>query len=117
MYKRKIPVDLDCGVTITQLVIGGKWKPYLINCITKGYHRPADFQAVITGATKRVLTQQLNELEQMGLVRREVYAEVPMRVEYFLTELGDSMVPIIRMMDKWGLEHRDLFDEMGNVMK
>ena len=103
--------DSNCGVTVTQFVIGGKWKPYLINCITKGYHRPIDFQKVIEGATKRVLTQQLNELEEMGIVRKVVYPVVPMKVEYFLTELGNSLVPIIRMMDDWGNKHRYLAEQ------
>ena len=116
MYERKIPpIDLNCGVTITQFLIGGKWKPYLINCMTKGYHRPMDFRRVIVGATKRVLTQQQNELESMGIVRKVVYDVVPMKVEYFLTELGESLVPIIRAMDEWGEQHKDLFDENGNV--
>ena len=111
MYERKIPIDTNCGVTVTKFVIGGKWKPYLINCITKGYHRPIDFQKVIEGATKRVLTQQLNELEEMGIVRKVVYPVVPMKVEYFLTELGNSLVPIIRMMDDWGNKHRYLAEQ------
>ena len=111
MYERKIAIDTNCGVTVTQFVIGGKWKPYLINCITKGYHRPIDFQKVIEGATKRVLTQQLNELEEMGIVRKVVYPVVPMKVEYFLTELGNSLVPIIRMMDDWGNKHRYLAEQ------
>ena len=111
MYERKIQIDTNCGVTVTQFVIGGKWKPYLINCITKGYHRPIDFQKVIEGATKRVLTQQLNELEEMGIVRKVVYPVVPMKVEYFLTELGNSLVPIIRMMDDWGNKHRYLAEQ------
>lgn len=111
MYEHKIPIDTNCGVTVTQFVIGGKWKPYLINCITKGYHRPIDFQKVIEGATKRVLTQQLNELEEMGIVRKVVYPVVPMKVEYFLTELGNSLVPIIRMMDDWGNKHRYLAEQ------
>lgn len=111
MYERKIPIDANCGVTVTQFIIGGKWKPYLINCITKGYHRPIDFQKVIEGATKRVLTQQLNELEEMGIVRKVVYPVVPMKVEYFLTELGNSLVPIIRMMDDWGNKHRYLAEQ------
>ena len=113
MYERKLPIDIDCGVTVTQLVIGGKWKPHLINCITRGYRRPADFQKIITGATKRVLTHQLNELEKMGVVRKTVYPVVPMKVEYFLTGLGESLVPVIRMMDDWGNHHRELFDETG----
>ena len=109
MYKYKIPpIDLDCGVTITQYVMGAKWKPYLINCMTKGIHRPVDFQRTIKGA-------QLGELESVCIVRRVVHDTIPMKTEYFLTELGESLVPIIRMMDAWGNEHRNMFDEMGNL--
>lgn len=114
MYEHKIPpIDLDCGVTMTLHVIGGKWKPYLINCITKGYHQPKEFQRTIAGATKRVLVKQLGELEAAGVVRKVTYDTVPMKTEYFLTELGESLVPIIRLIDKWGLDHKDLFNEMG----
>lgn len=59
--------------------------------------------------------QQLGELEAVGTVRRVVHDTVPMKTEYFLTELGESLVPIIRLMDAWGNEHRGMFDEMGNV--
>ncbi len=53
MHKRKIPpIDLECGVTIIQYLTGGKWKPYLINCITKGHHRPMDFRRIIAGRQK-----------------------------------------------------------------
>lgn len=114
MYEHKIPpIDLDCGVTITQYVMGGKWKPYLINCMTWGIHRPVDFQRMINGATRRVLVQQLGELEAVGVARRIVYNTVPMKTEYFLTELGESLIPIIRMMDAWGNDHRGMFNEMG----
>ena len=116
MYEYKIPpIDLDCGVTITQYVMGAKRKPYLINCMTQGIRRPVEFQRAIKGATRRVLVQQLGELEAVGIVRRVVYDTVPMKSEYFLTELGRSLVPIIRMMDAWGNEHREMFDEMGNL--
>ena len=59
--------------------------------------------------------QQLGELESVGIVRRVVYYTIPMKTEYFLTPLGESLVPIIRMMDTWGNEHREMFDEMGNL--
>lgn len=83
--------------------------------MTKGIHRPVDFQRAIKGATRRVLVKQLGELELVGVVYRVVYDTVPMKTEYFLTELGESLVPIIRMMDVWGIEHRESFDEMGYV--
>lgn len=114
-YKRKIPIDLECGVTVYDLMVGGKWKPHLINCMNKGIKRPSEFRRVIPGATKRVLQQQLNEMERMGLVSKEVFAEVPLRVEYTLTERGRSLLPIIRSMDEWGLAHACLFDEKGEL--
>ncbi len=112
-YERKIPIDLDCGVTIYQIMAGGKWKPYLINCMNGGMRRPSEFRRIIPGATKRVLARQLNEMEEMGLVVKIVYPEIPPRVEYSLTETGASLVPVIRMMDEWGLRHSRLFDGNG----
>lgn len=114
-YERKIPIDLDCGVTIYQIMLGGKWKPYLINCMNRGVDRLVDFQKIIPGATKRVLAQQLMEMERMGLVSKTVYAELPLRTEYRLTSLGESAIPIIRAMDAWGLAHSSLFDELGQL--
>lgn len=114
-YERKIPIDLKCGVTIYDLMAGGKWKPYLINCMNRGIKRPSEFQRIIPGATKRVLQQQLNEMERMGLVTKKVFAEVPPRSEYSLTERGQSLLPIIRQMDDWGLRHAYMFDEMGQL--
>lgn len=74
-YERKIPIDIDCGVTIFRIMIGGKWKPYLINCINHGICRLVDFQKVISGTTKRVLAQQLMEMEGMELVSKTIYAD------------------------------------------
>lgn len=87
MYERKIPINLDCGIEITMNVIGGKWNPWLINRIREGRHRPMDLQRAIPITTKRVLTQQLNELENIGLF------------------------PIIDAMNEWGNNHRNLFEE------
>lgn len=114
-YERKIPIDLKCGVTIYDIMVGGKWKSYLIKCMNGRIKRPSEFQRVIPGATKRVLQQQLNEMERMGIVSKETFAEVPVRVEYSLTERGRSLLPIIRLMDEWGLSHAHLFDEMGQL--
>lgn len=117
MYKYKIPpIDLDCGVTITQYVMGAKWKPYLINCMTKGIHRPVDFQRTTKGAPRRVLVQQLGELESVGIVRRVVHDTIPMKTEYFLTELGESLVPYYPHDGRLGPTNiRNMFDEMGNL--
>lgn len=56
-YERKMPIDLECGVTIYDIMADGKWKPYLINCMNRGVRRPSEFQCFIPGATKRVLQQ------------------------------------------------------------
>lgn len=114
-YERKIPIDLECGVSIYQIMLGGKWKPYLINCMHRGINRLIDFQKIIPGATKRVLLQQLMEMERMGLVSKTIYAAIPLRTEYRLTALGESAIPVIRAMDAWGLEHSRLFDEFGQL--
>ncbi len=110
MYERKIPIDADCGVTVFQTVVGAKWKPYLISCLTRGIRRPAEFQKAIAGADRRVLAKQLRELEQMGIIRQKVYPAIPQRVEYFLTDLGESVVPVIRAMDDWGNAHRRIVE-------
>lgn len=110
MYERKIPIDADCGVTVFQAVVGAKWKPYLISCLTKGIRRPSEFQKAITGADKRVLAKQLRELEQMGIIRKKVYPVIPQKAEYFLTDLGESVAPVIRTMDDWGNAHRRIVE-------
>ena len=110
MYQRKIPVDKEWGIVIFMELMGGKWKPWLINHIHDGEHQPKQLQQGIPLAAKRVLTKQLGELEAAGLVYKKVYAEIPMRVEYFLTAVGESVYPIIQEMDKWGKAHQQLLD-------
>jgi DNA-binding HxlR family transcriptional regulator len=117
MYEKKIPMNLDCGVEITQRAIGGKWRPYVIDYITRGFHRPSDLQEEIPCITKRVLHQTLSDLLDLKIVRKEVYDEMPPRVEYYLTERGESLVPIIRMMHQWGTKHHNLYDDLGAVRK
>jgi DNA-binding HxlR family transcriptional regulator len=97
----------SCPVTATMKVLGGKWKPILINAI---YHTaPARFGELkrsVVGITPSMLTQQLRELEADGLIRRKIYAEIPPKVEYTLTEFGLTLSPIMLSMAKWGEEYR-----------
>ncbi|MBC9909004.1 winged helix-turn-helix transcriptional regulator [Chitinophaga varians] len=102
MYEKKNPKDLSCGMGMTLEIIGGKWKPCLINSIHKGIHRPSELARQNPGASKRVLSLQLKELEEHGVVRKIIYPELPPKVEYFLTELGESLLPIVELMEKWG---------------
>ena len=97
----------SCPVTATMQVLGGKWKAILINAI---YHTsPARFGELkrsVKGITQSMLTQQLRELEVDGLISRKIYAEIPPRVEYTLTEFGLTLSPIMQSMAKWGEEYR-----------
>ncbi|OUL63356.1 helix-turn-helix domain-containing protein [Flavobacterium sp. AJR] len=103
MYQRKIPIDYNCGLTVAMEVVGSKWKFCLLDEISKGIKRPKDLVKEIRGISKRVLQNQLKELEFHGLLSKTVYTEVPLRVEYYLTETGESLLPLIVALDKWGL--------------
>lgn len=104
MYQRKIPIDYNCGLNVAMEVVGSKWKFCLLDEISKGTKRPKDLITVVNGITKRVLQNQLKELEFHGLLGKTIYTEIPLRVEYFLTESGESLMPLIVAIDKWGLE-------------
>ncbi|MEM9708494.1 MAG: helix-turn-helix domain-containing protein [Pseudomonadota bacterium] len=92
----------DCPVTYCLSLIGGKWKPVIIFCIANGVDRFGAMQRSVFGITKQMLTKQLRELEADGLISRTVFAEVPPRVEYALTDKGRSVLPIIEEMKAWG---------------
>jgi len=103
MYQRKIPIDYNCGLNVAMEVVGSKWKFCLLDEISKGTKRPKDLVKVVNGITKRVLQNQLKELEFHGLLRKTIYTEIPLRVEYFLTASGESLMPLVVAIDKWGL--------------
>lgn len=95
----------DCPVTYCLSMIGGKWKPVIIFCIANGIDRFGAMQRAVRGITKQMLTKQLRELEADALISRTVYAEVPPRVDYALTDKGRSVLPIIAEMRMWGQNH------------
>lgn len=97
----------NCPVTATMKVLGGKWKPILINAIY--FTSPARFGELkrsVVGITQSMLTQQLRELEEDGIISRKIYAEIPPKVEYTLTEFGLTLSPVIQTMAQWGEEFR-----------
>ena len=106
-YKKKIPIELDCGLDLVKEVLFGKWKIHLLYFISEGAKRPGELQRKIPAATRRVLNVQLNQLEEHGLIAKKIYAELPPRVEYSLTALGASVVPVITAFGKWGDDHRE----------
>ncbi|MFC3198079.1 winged helix-turn-helix transcriptional regulator [Parapedobacter deserti] len=102
MYVNKIPLTLDYGVSVTMKVIGGKWKPCIIDCIANGISRPAQIQKAIKQASLRVINQQLAELLDYEIVSKEVFEGYPLRVEYRLTPFGTTLLAVIDAMQKWG---------------
>ena len=97
----------NCPVTATMRVLGGKWKPILINAIY--FTTPARFGELkrsVIGITQSMLTQQLRELEDDGIIDRKIYAEIPPKVEYTLTEFGLTLSPVIQTMANWGVEYK-----------
>jgi len=107
MYKRKIPIELNCGLDLVKEVLYGKWKVHLIYFISQGLKRPSELQRKIPRATRRVLNVQLNQLEDHGLISKKIYAQLPPKVEYALTRLGRSVLPIVMALGKWGDDHQE----------
>ena len=94
-----------CPVEATLARMGGKWKGIILYHLLGGKKRFGELKQLMPAVAFRTLTLQLRQLEEDGLVARTVFAEVPPRVEYALTELGQSMYPILQAMSDWGLDH------------
>jgi len=94
-----------CPVTQTMAVIGGKWKPIILFCIREDKKRFSEIKRLIPGVTQKMLTQQLRELEEQGIVHREIHPVIPPKVEYSLTPYGCTLIPILDAMAKWGKNH------------
>ena len=96
------------GIDAALDVIGGKWKPLVLYQLKEGTLRFSGILAKVQPKiTQRMLTKELRELERDGLITRKVYAEVPPKVEYSLTERGASLIPILDQLCDWGYEHMD----------
>jgi len=91
-----------CGIDVTLAVVGGKWKASILWHLAQDTMRFSDLQRQFSDTTRKMLTQQLRELEADGLVHREVYPQVPPKVEYSLTAKGRSIFPILQHMCDWG---------------
>jgi DNA-binding HxlR family transcriptional regulator len=117
MYEKKIPKDFSCGIAVMMEIIGGKWKSYLIFLISQGIRRPSDLQRAVPSATRRVLNLQLRELEFHGIIKRVIYPELPPKVEYYLTEFGTSILPVVEAMDNWGAGYLDIFRQLMEKKK
>lgn len=97
-----------CSVELTLDLIGGKWKGVILyRLLTEKVLRFNELRRLLPNITQRMLTNQLRELEGVGLIARKVYAEVPPKVEYRLTDYGQTLAPVIQTLKAWGDAHLD----------
>ena len=100
-----------CPVDVTLSVIGGKWKLLIYDQLNRGVTRFGQLKRAIPRITQTMLTQQLRELEQDGIVTRTIYAEIPPRVEYALTDFGRTLECVIAVMCQWGTQYQAMVVE------
>lgn len=100
--KKELP---KCPVEITLTLIANRWKVLVLRDLMDGTRRFGELKKSVTGISQKVLTSTLREMESSGLLTRKVYAEIPPRVEYTLTETGYSLKPVLNAMWKWGSEY------------
>ena len=97
---------IRCPVEVTLAVIGGKWKPLILwHLYEGGVRRFLELQRLIPGITRKMLTQHLRDLERDGVVARQIFDEMPLRVEYSLTKYGRTLRPLMRVLSDWGSKH------------
>ncbi len=108
LTKEELPA---CPVATTVRLIGNKWKLLIIRNLLVGTQRFGELKRTIPGISQKVLTDNLRSMEADGIIKRKVYAEVPPKVEYSLSPLGNSMRPIIKAMETWGTEYKNSFNK------
>jgi DNA-binding HxlR family transcriptional regulator len=96
----------DCPVVAALEVIGGKWKPLILFQLRERPMRFSELRRMVPQATQKMLTQQLRDLERDGIIHRKVYAVVPPKVDYSLTDYGQTLKPLLALMCDWGSKHR-----------
>ena len=102
MRHKRYDCDFGCPVEACVEVIGGKWKGVILFHLLGGTKRFNELSRLMPAVTQRMLTRQLRELEDDGIVARKIYAEVPPRVEYSLTEFGLTLEDLLRRLQQWG---------------
>ncbi|MGI5402626.1 winged helix-turn-helix transcriptional regulator [Streptomyces sp. CA-135486] len=98
----KVKASYRCGLDAAVDVVGGKWKPLILWALHDGTYRFGELKRRVSGVSEKMLIQQLRELEADGIVHREVYREVPPRVEYSLTDLGRALNTALLPLGEWG---------------
>ncbi|MET3878711.1 MULTISPECIES: winged helix-turn-helix transcriptional regulator [Chitinophaga] len=113
-YTRNENIIIECDLTYAVNKIGGRWKILILSKLEKKKMRFSELKKEFCYITERMLTLQLRAMEQDGLVKRTVYAEVPPRVEYELTEMAAEFGPIFKQLSEWGGKHRKLITKEAN---
>ncbi|MCP1103304.1 DNA-binding HxlR family transcriptional regulator [Aequitasia blattaphilus] len=98
--------QMDCPIELTVQLIGNKWKPIIIHHLLEGKKRFNELKRLLPNISQKILTDNLRALEEDGIITRTVYPEVPVRVEYELTDIGRRLYKVIDEMRDWGEEYR-----------
>lgn len=110
MPNKKLPSNLPaCPVEVTLLLLSNKWTILILRDLFTGTKRFGELKKSLNGVSQKVLTANLRSLEEKGITEREVFPEVPPRVEYRLTDLGKTLDPIIKSMHDWGEFYKSIF--------
>src|SRR6185369_17662165 len=119
MKRRNFARRPGCAVEVTLDLIDGKWKGVILYHLQGGSQRFGELRRLMPSITQRMLTKQLRALEDDGLIVRKVYAEVPPRVEYRLSEVGESLRPVIEVLRTWGESHQERLscDDVSDTIK
>lgn len=105
--------EYHCAMDVTMDYIGGKWKTVVLWYLRKDKKRFSELRRLIPNITEKMLSIQLKDLESDGIVKRKIYPEVPPRVEYFLTDFGKTLIPMLEEIAKWG---RRLAETRGKMV-
>ena len=95
-----------CPIETTLIMLGCKWKVLIIRELLTGTKRFGELKRAVTGITQKVLTSKLREMEELGLLEREVYPQIPPKVEYTLTDIGYSLRPVLESLKCWGKDYK-----------
>lgn len=98
-------ITYKCSIALALSIIGGKWKPLILWHLKDNILRFGELKRILDGITQKILTEQLRELESDGLINRNVYNQIPPKVEYSLTAKGCSVLPILELISKWGADY------------
>ncbi|MFN8769530.1 MAG: winged helix-turn-helix transcriptional regulator [Neisseriaceae bacterium] len=103
--------DDSCPVAVVLKILGGKWKTLIVYALLDGTKRFNELRRMIPNVTQKMLTNQLRELESDKIIIRKIYEEVPPKVEYFLTPIGQALKPILEQLEVWGACYLKKVDE------